>query len=400
MIQTDSKVHLTYCTNIHSGESLVTIWSNINKYVLAVRDEVAPSKKFGIGLYLSAKAAYELSKTEVLREFKQFLSENNLYVFTINGFPYGNFHSDRIKEKVYLPDWRSNERLKYTNILADILVTLLSDESGVSGSISTIPCAHKPFISDEKELDIITLNLISSVAHLHALKEKTGKLISIALEPEPSCILETIQDVVDYFTRYIFTESSINKLSTLTGLTFIEARIALHQHLGICLDLCHAAIEFEDPVKIISSLKRVGINIFKIQISSGLRVPNVDKKTINELRLFDEGKYLHQVVEKKQGKIIHYLDLDDAFNTYNKYDQNREWRVHFHVPIFKKKLGILNTTQDFISEFLDLSKTMCLTEHFEVETYTWNVISEKFRKRNIVSDIVGELKWVQKQLGN
>ena len=100
---------------------------------------------FGVGLRLSARAAAELSAPAVLAEFRRLSSRSNrMYVFTINGFPYGTFHGTRVKEEVYLPDWRDPERLRYTNLLADLLAELLPDDPGIEGSVSTVPGAYKP----------------------------------------------------------------------------------------------------------------------------------------------------------------------------------------------------------------------------------------------------------------
>ena len=74
-----------------------------------------------------------------------FLDAEGLYVFTINGFPYGAFHGQRVKEEVYLPDWRDEERLRYTDSLAWLLADLLPELVAAASStslprIGKIPC--------------------------------------------------------------------------------------------------------------------------------------------------------------------------------------------------------------------------------------------------------------------
>ena len=59
------------------------------------------------------------------RRSRALLAEQGLYVFTINGFPYGAFHGSPVKEHVYLPDWLEDERLVYTDRLAELLAALL-----------------------------------------------------------------------------------------------------------------------------------------------------------------------------------------------------------------------------------------------------------------------------------
>ena len=50
---------LTYCTNIHPGESWREIRRNLDLYVLSVKASIANDMLFGIGLRLSASAAKE-----------------------------------------------------------------------------------------------------------------------------------------------------------------------------------------------------------------------------------------------------------------------------------------------------------------------------------------------------
>ena len=97
--------HLTYCTNIHPGESWDQVFENVRTHVLAVKARVAPEQRFGVGLRLSARAARTLAERPRLTEFRDFLAAHQLYVFTINGFPYGPFHAEPVKAAVYRPDW-------------------------------------------------------------------------------------------------------------------------------------------------------------------------------------------------------------------------------------------------------------------------------------------------------
>jgi hypothetical protein len=98
-------VHLTYCTNIHAGESWSDLRAILLDRVVAVKRLVAPDRAFGVGLRVSARAADELAQPSAREDLQRILADNDLYVFTINGFPYGNFHATRVKETVYRPDW-------------------------------------------------------------------------------------------------------------------------------------------------------------------------------------------------------------------------------------------------------------------------------------------------------
>src|SRR5258706_10988716 len=138
--------HLTYCTIIHAGESWHDVRANVERHVVDVKHRVAPDEPFGVGLRLSARAAEELAAGDELSRFERCLIEQRLYVFTINGFPYGPFHGTPVKAAVYRPDWIEPERVAYTNRLADLLARLLPD--GVDGTISTVPGCFRARVAD------------------------------------------------------------------------------------------------------------------------------------------------------------------------------------------------------------------------------------------------------------
>ncbi len=294
-------VHLTYCSNIHPGESWAEVRANLGRHVLAVRDRLAPDGSFGVGLRLSARAAAELSAPAALAEFKDFLARHRMYVFTVNGFPYGAFHGTRVKEEVYLPDWRDPERLRYTNLLADLLAALLPDDPTIEGSVSTVPGAYKPALAGPGDVAAMVEQLLQHVAHLVQLRARSGRLVSLALEPEPHCFLETIDEVVAFFEGHVHGPAAVARVMELTGLDRGGASRALRDHLGVCLDLCHAAVEFEQPADCVGRLARSGIRVLKMQISAGLRLPRLDPDALQALSRFDDAVYLHQVVQQGPG---------------------------------------------------------------------------------------------------
>ncbi|HEY5930996.1 MAG TPA: metabolite traffic protein EboE [Burkholderiales bacterium] len=388
--------HLTYCSNIHPGETWAEVRANIEKFFPAVRDRVAPGQPFGIGLRLSAQASRTLSEPAVLKEFQDFLSRNNLYVFTINGFPYGTFHGTRVKEGAYLPDWRDEERLRYTDELAELMAKLLPD--GIEGSVSTVPGAYKPAMGHDADVERIADHMIRHVARLVDIKKRTGKHIALAIEPEPHCYLETVDESVGFFLRHLFSAGAVRRLGELSGLDRQAAAAALHDHIGLCLDLCHAAVEFEDPVACLQRLEKAGIRVHKMQISAGLRVAELTPAALKGLRQFDDPVYLHQVVEQGPMGIRRFADLPDALATLNGEADDREWRVHFHVPIFLDDLGAFSSTRFFISKVLDMHRDNPISAHLEVETYTWNVLPEHLQAGGMEQAIARELNWVREEL--
>jgi hypothetical protein len=389
--------HLTYCTNIHAGESWPEVRAALAQYVPEVRRQLAPDRPFGVGLRLSAIAARALRERAALDELKALLAASDCYVFTINGFPYGPFHGRRVKEAVYQPDWRHEERVAYSNLLADLLVELLPDDPALEGSISTVPGTFKPLAESPGTIEAIARNLIRHAAHLVQIERDSGRTIALALEPEPYCFLETIDETVHFFEQHLLAKPALQQLVDRTRGSRSDAEAALRRHLGVCYDVCHAAVEFEDAAGSLRALQAAGIAIPKLQLSAALRIAEVGPATADQLRPFDEPVYLHQVVERRDGRLTRHLDLPDALATIAD-SVGAEWRVHFHVPVFLAELKDFSTTQAFLREILALHRQRPISDHLEVETYTWDVLPERYRQVDVASAIARELAWAIEQL--
>lgn len=388
--------YLTYCTNIHPGETLPEVRSALAEHLPKVKARLTPDAAFGVGLRLSQAAVQQLMAAGELESLRGWLDAHGLYVFTLNGFPYGAFHGARVKERVYEPDWRTPERVAYTSQLTAALSGLLPD--GVPGSISTVPGAWKAAVGSPRELERMAEHVLQSAAELVKTWQATGREIALALEPEPGCVLETIDEAVRFFGEHLFSRSGVARLAELTGLSRAAAAERTRAHLGLCLDACHAAVEFEEPVELLASLAKAEIGIKKLQISSGLRVPKVDARAREALARFAEDTYLHQTVERRGGVLTRYRDLPEAFSA-ARWDGESEWRIHFHVPVFVERYGVLESTQGFLRDLLRLHRAQPISAHLEVETYTWDVLPAELRAEEVTSAISRELQFVLVQLG-
>ena len=384
---------LTYCTNIHKGETWEETFDALRRNVPNIHAATSGSEPFGIGLRLSAAAASGLADRTALEAFKRYLAETNTYVFTINGFPYGDFHGVRVKENVYSPDWADPARLDYSNRLADILAQLLPE--GTDGSISTVPGTFAPWA--EGRVEEISENIVRHVAHLIDVKRRTGRHITLALEPEPCCMLETIDEAVAFFRDHLYSAAAARSLAEQSALGLDEALGALRAHVGLCYDVCHAAIEFEDPRRSIRALREAGIPIYKLQLSSALRFASVGPDAAALLAPFNEPTYLHQVVGRSAEGLRKWPDLLPALEDIESA-AGSEWRVHFHVPVFLQDMGAFGTTQDFLREILAIHREEPISDHLEVETYTWDVLPERYRGEPMDVAIARELNWVLGQL--
>jgi len=399
-IGTDSSFHLTYCTNIHPGEAWQEVLANLEKYVPELKARLAPEKPFGIGLRLADVAARELLEEDNLAQFQTWLNQQDLYVFTLNGFPYGGFHHQVLKDQVYAPDWSKQERLDYTLRLVKILAALLPE--GMDGGISTLPLSYKPWLTGdnatkESVLRNASLNLALVVAEMARIREETGKLLHIDLEPEPDGLIENAAEVIDFFKEWLLAIAS-PYLAERLGISQELAEATLLDHIRVCYDTCHFAVEYEDPKAVFARFQAVGLKIGKIQLSAAVRVnlpENAEQRSlvVERLRPFAESTYLHQVIERHiDGTLHHYPDLITAL-PYLEQSTAQEWRTHFHVPIFIHNYKLLHSTQDDIVSVLNLLRTNSACKHLEIETYTWDVLPLEM-KIDLLASIQREYQWV------
>ncbi len=388
--------HLTYCTNIHAAEHWPDVARGLREHLPRIQALFAPGAKLGVGLRLAASAAQSLRDPACMDELREVLGDD-FYVFTLNGFPYGAFHGQPVKDGAYLPDWSAPERLAYTNLLADELAAILPD--GIAGSVSTVPCTYKPWLARDGDARVarIVENLLAHAAHLVEVRRRTGKRISLALEPEPFCMLETVEETVRFFEEHLYASAAAERLATLAGLSRGDAGDALRTHLSVCYDVCHAAVEYEDPAGSVDSLRAAGIPIGKLQLSSALKVAPVNAQAVAALRAFDEPVYLHQTIERRGDTLTRYEDLGPALANAAAAD-GAEWRSHFHVPVFLEHMEHFATTQDFLRAILALHRAQAISPHLEVETYTWDVLPPLYRDSELSSAIARELAWVRGEL--
>ena len=392
--------HLCYCSNIHPGESWDEIFQNLKSYTIKVKEKMTNSS-FGIGLRLSNQAADELLTANKLSEFIIWLKKENMYVFTINGFPYGNFHGKPLKDHVHTPDWSTEKRLNYTKNCIQILGRLLP--KNMEGSISTSPISyrhwHKTDLEKKNIIKLACQHLTLIICELIKLKQTTGTLIHLDLEPEPDGMIETSQECVDFFNDHLIPfakpiiSDTFNRKNT-------DAEKLIKDHIQICFDVCHFAVGFENPKEAINTIQNAGIKIGKIQISAALSSGEISiknrEKIKTELRQFDEPIYLHQaIIKSKNGKLKHFKDLGNALN--NITSDSKEIRTHYHVPIFTTQFKTLRSTQLEIIETLNEWKKSNFSNHIEVETYTWEILPKELQT-NTIDTIVRELDWVKSQL--
>ena len=387
---TNQPAHLTYCLNIHPGESWAENLEAIRTHALAVRRDLAVTAPFGLGLRLGHRAATELLAGAALAEFEAFLEANGLYVFTVNAFPYGQFHGIRVKEQVYAPDWRAPERVAYTVAVAQILARLLPP--GIPGSISTVPGSYRAWIGGPADEDAVLAGLGRAALALAEIADRTGRGIVLALEPEPDCLWDSTDGMVELFRR-VRDPVTLESVAKMTGTDAARLGAAFANHLGVCVDTCHLAVGFEDPADAIKSLIANGIRIGKVQVSAAPagQITAVNLAALEGLR---DPVYLHQTrIRHADGHLTTYPDLPEAISGVRQHGTDGEIRTHFHIPLSVAGWGdLISTRQQLGRAFFSLLREGS-TPHIELETYTFSVLPAELRGRGVVASLVAEFQW-------
>ncbi len=393
-----SGTHLSYCSNIHPGETWEEVAANLRRYVPRIKQQLCPDAPFGLGLRLSAMAARKLEEPQAFAELCELLAELDAYVFTINGFPHGQFHEGSIKQSVYQPDWRTEDRLAYTLSLARLMARLVQQGASRSESlsISTVPGCYRyvPDVGDAPRQIAHQLHRLGGA--LFQMEQETGAHVTVGLEPEPACLLETTSEAVQFFEDELLSRRALTESRIFAGVPWDEAEARLRRHLGLCLDTCHSAVQFEDPRASIQAILASGIAVTKMQVTAGLEVPRATPEALEQLQQFDDGRYLHQGTAQLPNGLKQFIDLPEAQRDPALVDA--PWRVHFHVPVFLRDLGPFRSTQDDLLVFLEEQRRAPFTSHVEVETYTFSVLPTEYKPDDVCSAIVRELAWTRAQL--
>ena len=387
--------HLTYCLNIHPGETWADNLAAIRQHARQVKERVSPREPFGLGLRVSRRAVETLADPAAVEAFRRMLAESGLYAFTINGFPYGAFHGTVVKADVYRPDWRQPERLDYTCRLGEFLAAVLPED--LPGSISTVPVSYGEWMREDRDYEAAVGHLAACAAAFHALRNRTGREIHLGLEPEPDCALETTEQTVEFFERRL-RPAGTAWLRANRGCSAREADDMLRRHIGVCFDTCHVSVQFERPADSLAAMVRHGIRISKVQISAALKA-RMEADGARHLEAFVDPVYLHQAKSRDAaGHKASYPDMTREFLAgWTNTGDARDCRIHFHVPLYISEYdGIASTAGDLTPAFFREAAGAGV-RHFEIETYTFPVLPPALRRQAVEESIAGEYAWALDQ---
>ncbi len=368
--------------NVHPTMDFEGLCQNIEKKAVQVRRELrnlGVDRPMGLGLWIPADVAFSIGQAELDR-LRTVLENNEFLAFTFNGFPYGNFHQAVVKKEVYKPTWAEASRLEYTQRLIEIMHQVLP--SGFDGSISTLPLGWPDESNDgagsrtnanDDFFRKCSENLVAVSNSLNDLAERSGRHIAICIEPEPGCILDTADDMIRFFSDWIF-----------------QIGEGYGRYIKICHDVCHSSVMRENQVEVIENYNKAGVEIGKVQVSAAPQVVFADdglnSERLQQLAEFAEPKYLHQTSTDSDGLV------EDLALALENCQPTGRWVAHFHVPVFLPDLGLIETTQNEIFDAVLALQKYSAVQHFEIETYAWNVFPQNTFD-SVEAGIAQELKW-------
>lgn len=384
-------MEIGYCTNVHAGADLETMWDQLRHHAPQVKALHSPDTPMGIGLWLSARTAERLLDPDQRSALRDWLAREGLIPFTLNGFPYGDFHQKRVKLDVYEPNWADPIRADYTLRLAEHLDALLPDDR--PGSISTVPLGWRTRLEEAPFRRACRQELLRVAEGLAQLQERRGRQIIVCLEPEPGCALDRAEHLAEWFA-YLRDGATASQ------------RDRIERHLGICHDICHSAVMRESQRHAFQTYQDAQIRVGKIQVSAAIRWQRNPHETASreaaiQLRAFAEDRYLHQttIANLLSGQVTFYDDLGPALDAGLASESPQEWRIHFHVPIHRDRFGWIDSTNteilDCLKAIQDLGHDV---QHFEVETYAWNVLPQAHRIPELSVGIAAEMDWFRDQV--
>ncbi|TDD70065.1 xylose isomerase [Jiangella aurantiaca] len=368
-------VHLAYCTNVHPTEDVEALLDQVTRYGAGARSRLGASR-LGLGLWLPAPVVARLASEAGrgdLDRLRATLAAGGLEVVTLNAFPYQGFHDPRVKLGVYHPDWLTTQRLAYTLDCARVLAALLPDDA-VRGSVSSLPLAWRtPW--DDARRGLAADRLAQLADGLAKVEADTGRTVRVALEPEPGCVVETIDGAA----------AQLGAVDT--------------DRIGVCLDACHLATQFEEPADALATLAAAGLPVVKTQASAALEVADPsDPVARKALAAYAEDRFLHQTRVRTRGQVVGVDDLPAALSS-AAFPDDGPWRVHFHVPVHEQPEPPLAATQQHLTATLRalFGGERAVTDHVEVETYTWSVLPAGRRPEGpdgLTDGLAAELRWV------
>jgi len=244
--------------------------TDLNQHVPGVKHLVRRHDSFGIGLQLSSQTISELSDPLASSQLRQFLSQNQCYLFTLDGFNKDLF------------DWKDEKLLAYHNSLATLLSKLLPPR--ITGSVSTVPGTPRQFVNTETDMQKIAQQWVSHAEHLIRLERETGKQIVLAIKSDTASFLQSAQQSADFLNQHVFSTRSCASLATQLDVNIEDAEDLLRTHITLCLDATETPKEILSFQAYIKAIESQGISVGKKQLTvAGIDATRVGERIVAEV---------------------------------------------------------------------------------------------------------------------
>jgi hypothetical protein len=391
-------VCLGYCLNVHPADDLHGVLQGLSEVAAPLARLLKAPGPFGVGLYLPEPAARELTRPAALTALLELLDVAGLEPFTYNAFPIERFHQPGLKAAVFAPNWADPRRREYTLLVARAALSIerrrrrAPTRSAAHMSISTHAGAHHSDTSSSAAA--LSQGLGQGLLELERLRQPGDPRLLLAVEPEPRSSANDSEQWQRLVPAWQTAAGCPSTNSSSQGA------------LGLCLDACHAAVEFEDPQAAAGRARKAGRPLAKFQYTSALALPRPGEDAVGRERLLglDEPVYLHQTSARlADGQRLGVGDLPElraALSSDPRWLSAEEWRCHFHVPLGQAgpfgAAGGLGTTQAHADRLLghllaDPGLWGLPELHVELETYTWGVLpSPPAGSGELVQRLAGE----------
>ncbi|MCA8959280.1 MAG: metabolite traffic protein EboE [Planctomycetes bacterium] len=390
---------LSYEMNVHPARTATDLLTAIDDFVVPIRRSLAPGAPFGIVPHIGRTLVNDLAPGEHREALREALARHDLFIFSINAFPLEDFHQERVKASVYDPPWTDPERARITHAIADLVADLVPDRPS---TISTLGGTYRAWGDDAPTHRAIAHHYASTVVHLAEIERRTGRTITLTVEPEPDTTFETAEDVVRLLRGHLLPHAR-EWVGDPLGVSRSEAEALIHRFFEVNLDVCHQSVLFRDPIVEWRALEDAGLRVGKLHATNAIamRHPGRSPRARQELDRFDEPRYLHQfAARRRDGVLLRGADLDRLDEV--DLDECDELRVHYHVPLSRARLGRLTTTRDDTARALAFAAGHDAPPHVVVETYTWPLLlaDGEFaaRHRALVDGLRRELRWTRRAL--
>jgi sugar phosphate isomerase/epimerase len=412
------RVRLAYCLNVLASEDERALVAQLDAVCVPVREHVVRATgggTLGVGLYLPANLAFTLAEDRAAdrrRALVQAFEERGLAVFSANAFPFGGFHRPGLKQRVFRPAWDERERVLFTAAVAVVATEFAARDAAAPGghfSISTHTGLHRDEPRALERVEAVGAGLAFALVLLERIAAARGVDVVLALEPEPRSLAGDTHELAALWPRLVAAiEAELERRGVRAPAELVR------RHLGLCLDTCHAAVEFEDGGSAARCAHALGIAVGKVQVSSALRLERPGSDAVGRERLLalDEPVYLHQVTARTRDEFLRCGDLSELARRLSSGERAAwlaadEWRCHFHVPVDAPEPlpgagGLATTAREgaaTLGVLLDDPSLWGTRDlHVEVETYTFDVLPAELRAGGLAAGLARELEWTRARL--